>query len=90
MKAQYLFLLDEGSLSWRMLGVAARLSQELGLNRSETYTQFKSEEDRNRAIRLFWTVYVLDRRSGFETGMPFAMQDSQIDTSVPQPVSECR
>lgn len=35
---------------------------------------------------LFWAVYNLDRRWSFGTGMPFAMQDSDIDPLLPKPV----
>lgn len=48
---------------------------------------FPLPEHRNSAVRVFWSVYGLDRRWSFGTGMPFAMQDSDIDWSLPEPVS---
>ena len=46
-----------------------------------------SEEERSHATKLFWSIYVLDRRWGFGTGMPFVMQDMDIDPEIPEPVS---
>ena len=34
---------------------------------------------------LFWSIYVLDRRWSFGTGMPFALQDSDIDPQLSKP-----
>jgi hypothetical protein len=34
---------------------------------------------------LFWSIYVLDRRWSFGTGMPFALQDSDIDPLLQKP-----
>lgn len=45
-------------------------------------------EERSWAIKLFWSIYVLDRRWGFGTGMPFTLQDDDIDPSLPEPVSK--
>jgi hypothetical protein len=47
---------------------------------------FPDPEEQAAAIRTFWTIYVLDRRWSFGTGMPFALQDADIDTNVPKPV----
>lgn len=38
------------------------------------------------AIKLFWSIYVLDRRWSFSTGMSFAFQDSDLDPKLPNPV----
>lgn len=59
---------------------------ELGLHRRETYDRM-DEEQRNLAMLVFWSVYCLDRRWSFGTGMPFAIQDSDIDPNLPRPVS---
>lgn len=61
---------------------------ELGLHRRETYNLiFSDHEEQSSAVRTFWSVYVLDRRWSFGTGMPFALQDADIDPNVPKPVS---
>jgi len=59
---------------------------ELGLHRRDAlFKNFPDEEDRAHAMRLFWSIYCLDRRWSFGTGMPFAMQDADIDPSLPEP-----
>lgn len=64
------------------------MSIELGLHRRDSlFKVFTDEEDRSMAIKLFWSIYVLDRRWSFGTGMPFALQDADIDPSLPEPVS---
>lgn len=62
-----------------------RLAIEFGLHRRKTYEKLK-EEDQNQAMLVFWAIYNLDRRWSFGTGMPFALQDSDIDPDLPKPV----
>jgi hypothetical protein len=67
------------------------MALEMGLHRKETlFTVFPDPSRRSMLVRLFWCVYVLDRRWGFGTGLPFAIQDSDIDPELPQPVSQHR
>lgn len=75
---------NEGS-SWRIIGLTARLCIELGLHRHETYDAMTDETERSEAILLFWSIYSLDRRWSFGTGMPFALQDTDIDPMLPKP-----
>ncbi|EUC37663.1 hypothetical protein COCCADRAFT_85149 [Bipolaris zeicola 26-R-13] len=85
--AMYHFHHDEEGLAWRICGLASRQCLELGLHRRDTYaTLYPNPEDQASAIRMFWTIYVLDRRWSFGTGMPFALQDADID-NVPKPPS---
>jgi len=73
-------------LAWRLIGQVARMCIELGLHRRDSF--FKSitdEEERSSVLRLFWSIYVLDRRWSFGTGMPFALQDADIDPNLPEP-----
>ena len=59
----------------------------MGMHRREIFTKiYPIEEELCWAAKLFWTIYVLDRRFSFGTGMPFAIQDADIDPSLPQPV----
>ena len=83
----YHFTRDDEGLAWRVSGLAARHCLELGLHRRDTYaTLFPNPEDQAVATRTFWTIYVLDRRWSFGTGMPFALQDADIDSNLPKPV----
>jgi hypothetical protein len=87
-QAQYHFQMDEEAQAYRVIGLAARLCLELGLNRREVLANtFTTGEECSWAIKLFWSIYVLDRRWSFGTGMPFALQDADIDPLLPEPVS---
>jgi hypothetical protein len=86
--ATYYFHCDDETVAWRITGFAVRACIELGLHRSETYAAiFANDEERADAIRLFWSLRVLDQRWSFGTGMPFALQDIDIDPYVQKPVS---
>ncbi len=57
----------------------------MGLHRRETLTKaFTTEEECIWALKLFWSIYVVDRRFSFATGMPFAIQDADIDRLLPE------
>ena len=84
--ATYHFHRDEEIQAWRFIGIAARLCIELGLHRKESLVRsFTNEAEYLHAIRVFWVVYALDRRWSFGTGMPFALQDADIDSNLPEP-----
>ncbi|KAL2063126.1 hypothetical protein VTL71DRAFT_6198 [Oculimacula yallundae] len=82
----YHFHCDEEALAWRIIGQVARMCIELGLHRRDSFFKvITDDEERSNAIKLFWSIYVLDRRWSFGTGMPFALQDADIDPSLPEP-----
>lgn len=59
----------------------------MGLHRKEILAKtLLSTEERHQACKLFWSIYILDRRWSFGTGMPFAIQDADIDPALPEPV----
>jgi hypothetical protein len=61
---------------------------EMGLHRKDIMTKtFADPEERIWATRLFWCIYVLDRRWSFGTSLPFAVQDADIDPELPEPVN---
>jgi hypothetical protein len=76
-------------IAGRLIGMAVRGSTELGLHCQETWQRtggvFPGELEWTWASRLFWCIYVLDRKCAFGTGLPFAIQDSDIDTDLPEP-----
>ncbi|KJY00944.1 fungal specific transcription factor domain protein [Zymoseptoria brevis] len=85
MAAMYEFHRDNEGASWRIIGITARQCLELGLHRRETYDAMQDDAEKSEIILLFWAIYVLDRRWSFGTGMPFAMQDSDISPRLPKP-----
>lgn len=60
---------------------------ELGLHLSDPpFATFRSPQERELANRLFWCIYCLDRRWSFGTGLPFGIQEEDIDPSLLEPV----
>src|ERR1700759_5153617 len=87
MQATFYFQRDEEAQAWRFIGIAARMCIEMGLHRKDSLVKsFTNEAEYQQAIRIFWTVYALDRRWSFGTGMPFALQDADIDPALREPV----
>ncbi|KAJ9606377.1 hypothetical protein H2200_009338 [Cladophialophora chaetospira] len=85
-KSIYHFYRDEEVLAWRTIGLAARISLEMGLHLWDPpYETFRNPHGRERTNRLFWCIYCLDRRWSFGTGLPFGIQEDDIDPSLPEP-----
>ncbi|KAJ5749378.1 uncharacterized protein N7511_011074 [Penicillium nucicola] len=80
---------DDEVIAWRLIGMAVRGSTELGLHRQDTWQKtggvFPGELELTWASRLFWCIYVLDRKWSFGTGLPFAIQDADLDVNLPEP-----
>ncbi|KAL4892041.1 hypothetical protein BDV59DRAFT_208731 [Aspergillus ambiguus] len=84
--AIFYFQMDEETLAWRTIGIVERMCLEKGLHRRETLTQpAVVSAGRDRVLRLFWSIYILDMRWSFGTGMPFSLEDSDIDPWLPEP-----
>lgn len=84
----YNFHRDAEVLSWRCVGQVGRMCIELGLHRRDAlFRAFPDEGERAVVIKFFWSIYVLDRRWSFGVGLPYTMQDDDIDPALPRPVS---
>ncbi|CAG9952790.1 unnamed protein product [Clonostachys rosea f. rosea IK726] len=82
----YYFHSDEDLLAWRTIGLAARDALEMGLHRKATILEsFHDDSQRSMAARVFWVIYVLDRRWSFGTSLSFALVDRDIDPELPEP-----
>ncbi|KAL4978966.1 hypothetical protein BDW66DRAFT_148814 [Aspergillus desertorum] len=80
------FQIDEETLAWRTIGIVERMCLEKGLHRRETLKHPAIlKAGKNRVLKLFWSVRVLDLRWSFGTGMPYSMDDSDIDPWLPEP-----
>ncbi|CZR65707.1 uncharacterized protein PAC_15607 [Phialocephala subalpina] len=78
---------DEDIRACRIIGLAARLCLEMGLSRHDVLQHaFPEEREQSLAVTIFWPVYTLDRRASLGTGVPFIIQDSDVDPSLPEPV----
>ncbi|RAK91801.1 C6 transcription factor [Aspergillus costaricaensis CBS 115574] len=84
--AIFYFQIDEETLAWRTIGIVERMCLERGLHRRETLSQPSiAKAGKDRVLRLFWSIYILDIRWSFGTGMPFSLEDSDIDPWLPEP-----
>ncbi|KAG5934172.1 hypothetical protein E4U53_000753 [Claviceps sorghi] len=83
--AGYRFLSNDEVLSWRVIGQVMRLCLEAGLHQKRGLMKIQDEAERKNALNSFWSAYVLDRRWAFGTGLPFAVQDDEIDPNLPLP-----
>ncbi|KAK2788951.1 hypothetical protein FQN52_006484 [Onygenales sp. PD_12] len=97
----YYFHTDDDRMAYRFIGHATRMCLELGLHRREGLLKAcPNDEDLPGVVKSFWSVYCLDRRWSFGMGLPFVIQDEDIDSSLPEPddslpylkamVSHCR
>lgn len=86
-QAMWQFLVENDSLAWRLTGIVARFCLELGFNKFSVIKKMTgTDHDRKMTIRLFGCVHALDRRWGFGNGLPFVIQDSDIDSNLREPV----
>ncbi|KAK5989529.1 hypothetical protein PT974_11056 [Cladobotryum mycophilum] len=75
----YFFLTDRETLAWRGIGNVLRLLVEQSSRNSNAQSPQPQNRDPLRADKFFWTVFTLDRRWSFGTGLPFSVHDTEID-----------
>lgn len=83
----YLFRLDATQRAARLIAVAISNAHIIGLHRQQTLEEmpvFRSQ----LFCRTWWSIYVLDRRIAIESGRPFLIQDSNVDTALPSNLSD--
>ncbi|KAF2177073.1 hypothetical protein K469DRAFT_604823 [Zopfia rhizophila CBS 207.26] len=87
---------DTSASMWHLVGIAARMSFELGLHREAAYPCnpphsednadsariFKDQEIRRRC---FWCVAAMDRVVSNILGRPLAIREDDIDVNLPTP-----
>ncbi|KAK2748722.1 hypothetical protein FQN57_000303 [Myotisia sp. PD_48] len=84
--ATYHFHTDDEGMAYRLIGLAARMCLELGLHRRDAVLKaFQTQEELIMVNKLFWSVYCLDRRWCLGTGLPFVIQDDDVDPGLPEP-----
>ncbi|KAM0426604.1 hypothetical protein ACHAPT_008298 [Fusarium lateritium] len=75
----FFFLRDQEILAWRGIGMVFRLLQELVDNGPDKSQPHVLPNDQGViSPEFYWSVYTLDRRWSFGTGLPFAVQDSDV------------
>ncbi|CZR39267.1 uncharacterized protein FPRO_05541 [Fusarium proliferatum ET1] len=68
----FFFLNDREKEAWRLIGTVVRLIHEQSCQEEDTPAERISDT-------FFWSLYTLDRRWSFGSGLPFAVQDSEIN-----------
>ena len=84
--ACYRFLSNDEILAWRVMGHVSRLCLELGIHRHSALMRVENDQEKREALISFWTAFVLDRVWAFGTGLPYVIQDDEIDPNLPIPV----
>lgn len=87
MMVVYLFRLDAHGSAEKILALAISHSHHLGLQR-ESVVGAMSPFQCEMARRLWWCIYLLDRRLAIETGRPFLIQDVNVDVELPRNVND--
>ncbi|ROT42517.1 fungal-specific transcription factor domain-containing protein [Sodiomyces alkalinus F11] len=83
--AGYRFVSNNEVLAWRVVGQVARLCLESGIHQRAGLMKIENDEERRNALHCFWSAYVLDRRWAFATGLPYTVQDEDLDPELPMP-----
>ena len=74
-------------MAYRVIGLTARMCLELGLHRRDALKKsFPDEDQWSDVSKIFCSIYSLDRRWSLGTGLPFVIQDEDIDPNLPEPV----
>lgn len=60
-----------------------RIALSLGMNR-ETPTGYLGQVEYQRRRRLWWTLYVIDKKISTIIGAPLSIRDEEIDISLPE------
>jgi len=87
MQVVYLFRLDASEKAERTLAHAISSAHILGLHRKRFYSGMSVFDD-EMFTRIWWGIYLLDRRLSLESGRPFLIQDANIETRTPLNVSD--
>ncbi|KAI8650652.1 Fungal-trans domain-containing protein [Fusarium keratoplasticum] len=74
----FFFLGDQEILAWRGIGMVFRLLQELEDTPDKLQSRVLPNDKGVISPEFYWSVYTLDRRWSFGTGLPFAVQDSDV------------
>lgn len=64
------------------IGQAMRIALSLGMNR-ETPPNHLDHIEHQRRRRLWWTLYIIDRKLSINMGAPLSIRNEDIDTSLP-------
>ncbi|KAJ5122644.1 fungal-specific transcription factor domain-containing protein [Penicillium atrosanguineum] len=69
--------------AYLLIGNALRLGLSLGLNYNVPQTQNLHPVEREHRVRIWWTIYVLDRYWGSKSGFPVQIHDDDVHVDLP-------
>jgi hypothetical protein len=78
-----MLMFPSGTSVWHLCGFAMRLCLELGLHRPKPHHENHSRSEQQRR-KLFWSVYIFERKSALVLGRPFAVSDKDIALPMPE------
>ncbi|KAJ5135789.1 uncharacterized protein N7515_005067 [Penicillium bovifimosum] len=81
--AYYYQFLNRFHSAYLLIGNALRLSLSIGLNYNIPQAQGLHPVAREHRIRIWWTIYVLDRFWGSKSGFPVQIHDADIHVDIP-------
>ena len=81
--ALFLEASDIRSASWGYIGQGVRIALQQGMNR-EFESGILSDADNEHRSKLWWTLYIIDRRLTSLMGVPLMIHDADI--SLPRPI----
>ncbi|KAL5363303.1 fungal-specific transcription factor domain-containing protein [Aspergillus floccosus] len=67
---------------WHWLGQAMRICTDNGLHCKYHYQKIEPNEAQLR-LRLFWSIYLVERYFCWSTGRPFSISESEIEADTP-------
>lgn len=69
------------------MSLAVSYSHQLGIHRQKVLEQMPFFDD-EMYRRMWWCIYILDRRYALESGRPFLTQDYNVDAAMPRNISD--
>ncbi|KAH6642753.1 fungal-specific transcription factor domain-containing protein [Boeremia exigua] len=83
----YLFRLDANERAQNVLALVVSHAHTLGINRGSISAKVTAFED-EMFRRIWWCIYVIDKRLCLETGRPFLIMDMNTDAALPSDVDD--
>lgn len=83
MFALYSSVMNRRHSAFRYIGSAIRLGLTIGLYQNMSIDQLPDKVARQRRVRLWWTMYVLDRMMSSKVGYPTLLKDEDIEVDLP-------
>jgi hypothetical protein len=82
-KAYFCQFLNRFHSAYILIGNALRLSLSLGLNYNVPQSQKLHQVEREHRVRIWWTIYMLDRFWGSKAGFPVQIHDDDVHVDPP-------